>query len=134
MRREGNGYDHTLFTADYSDQKDCGEMFMKKDGELSACIEDYLRPEKISCEAKENFLKVGHSCNTFATITRSRLLLWCKESQKNDVAFVMYNDTFTLDAPELYYLLNAVSAEASVSLDVSCCFPDTMCMMVTFCF
>ena len=79
-------------------------------------------------------MKVGHSCNTFAAITRSRLLLWCKESQKNDVAFVMYNDTFTLDAPELYYLLNAVSAEASVSLDVSCRFPDTMCMMVAFCF
>lgn len=131
MSRGERGYDFALFTADYTEKEDCGEMFNKKDGELSARIKEYLRSLKSSSTAAENLLKVGFSCNTFAAITRSRLLFWGCEAKKNEVAFAMYNQALTLDAPELYYLLNAVSAEATISLTVSDRFPETMCMIVS---
>lgn len=132
MHRDENHYEICLFEADYGGQTDCSKMHEEKGRELSARVKAFLKSAKLAPEKEQELLKTASSCNTFAAITRSRLLFWRYEERKDEVAFVVYNKALTMEAPEVFYLLSAVSAGAVISQGVSSRFPQTLYTIMSF--
>lgn len=131
MHRDENDYEIALFEADYTGKTDCGEMHLQKGQELSSRVKEFLKAAKQTAK-REDLLKTASACNTLAAITGSRLLFWCYEERKDEVAFVLYNSRLTLETVEVFYLLSAVAAGAVISQGVSTRFPGALYTIVSF--
>jgi recombinational DNA repair protein RecR len=93
-------------------------------------MDSYLKQVSCSVRSAENLRKAASACNVFASLTRARLCVNADADNSKKVVFTLYNDLFSVEESDFFFLNAAVSAGATLFLEAAD--PKTVSIAVTF--